>query len=165
MKNIIISGLLGVDAIVFLVFIVSFFLLYGETLQLCKKIKNYYTNSIIVKCILIDQKETNRNYVDRVDGYGGNIRVHYKVERPHFQGRVNGKTYTFVRTKDIRQPICEIGKTYTIYLKKLEHIDCKDFYEGNEIAEMNALIKRKQKQYLGCIGLCVVIAIVLLVML
>ena len=167
MKNIIIYGLLVIDAIIFLSLMVVFFELYGEITKLCKNIKNNYRYPIKVKCIKNDQKGMNRTYrngssscgSDICFDSGGNTRVHYEVIRPYFKGEVNGKTYTFVRTQDIRQPKCEVGKDYTIYLKDINEVNHKDFYEQNEILEMNALIKKKQRQYLGSIGLCVVFAI------
>ena len=106
----------------------------------------------------------NRNDANWAEGYGGNTRVHYEVERPYFQGIINGKMCTFVRTKDIHQPVCEVGKNYTIFLQNLNDIDYSDFYESNEIAEMNTLVREKKKKYFALIGLCLVIAIVLLIM-
>ena len=165
MKNIITMGLLGVDLLFGAIFIICFFLLYWEIIKQYKMIKAYYRYSITVQCTSIDEKEMNRNYVNRVEGYGGNNRVNYNVCRPYFKGKLNGKIFTFVRTNDIRQPSCEVGKNYTIFLRDLNNIDCRDFYEANEMAEMNDLIKKKKKQYLMRIGLCIMIAIGLLLLL
>lgn len=128
-------------------------------------IRKHYKYSITVQCTSVDQKEMNRNYANWVEGYGGNTRVHYNVWRPYFKGNLDGKTYTFVRTNDIHQPSCKIGRNYTIFLRDLNNINCKDFYEANEISEMNVFIKKKKKQYLIQIGLCIIIAIGLLLVL
>ena len=104
----------------------------------------------------------NRNYANWSEGYGGNSRVHYDVKRPYFQGIVNGKTYTFVRTKDVCQPVCEVGKAYTIFLKDLNNVDCRDFYEANEISKINSLIYEKKKKYMILVGLNIAIAVILL---
>ena len=165
MKNIVVVGLLSFDLLCGGIVIICFFLLYWEIIKKCKIIKVHYKYSITVQCTLIDQKEMNRNYVNRVEGYGGNNRVRYNVCRPYFKGNLNGKIFTFVRTNDIHQPRCEVGKNYTIFLQDLNNIDCRDFYEVNEISEMNALIKKKKKQYLVRIGLCIIIAIILLLLL
>ena len=164
MREIIIISMLGVDLLFACICIVCFCLLYGEKIKRYNLIRNNYTYSISVKCIQLDSKKMNRNDANWAEGYGGNTRVHYDVERPYFQGIINGKTYTFVRTKDIHQPVCEEGKNYTIFLQNLNDIDCSDFYESNEIAEMNTLVREKKKKYFALIGLCLVIAIVLLIM-
>jgi len=162
MKNIVIIVLLSLDLLCVGIMIICFFLLYWEMIKQCKMIKNDYKASITVKCISIDQKEMNRNDVNRAEGYGGNNRVHYKVCRPYFEGNLNGKQYTFVRTNDIHQPSCEVGKNYTIFLRNLNKVDCRDFYESNEILEMNTFMQKKKKQYLAIISICIMIAVVLL---
>lgn len=154
--------LLGISLLCIITLVICFFLIYWETIKTCKNIRKYYTSSISVKCTSIDQKIMHRNYADHTEGHCGNIRVRYNVSRPYFQGQVDGKMLTFVRTNDIHQPKCEVGKGYTIFLRHLEHIDCKDFYEKREIAEMNMLIKKKKKQYIISIVLCVIFAVVVL---
>ena len=163
MREIIVIGLLGIDLLFTGICIICFFLLYGEKVKQYNLIRNKYIYSINVKCTLLDNKEMNRNYANWAEGYGGNSRVHYDVKRPSFQGIVNGKTYTFVRTKDIYQPVCEVGKDYTIFLRDLNDVDCRDFYEANEIAEINSLIYGKKKKYMILVGLSIAIAVVLLV--
>lgn len=162
LREIIIISMFGIDVLFVWICIICFFMLYGEKIKLYNLIKKNYIYSIPVKCIVLDHKKMNRNYANWSEGYGGNTRVGYDVVRPSFKGIVNGKTYTFVRTKDIHQPVCEVGKTYTIFLRNLNNVNCRDFYEENEIVEMNTLIRKKKKKYLLSVGLGVVVVIVLL---
>ena len=161
MKGVIII-LLAVDICSLLACVICYFLLYGETAKLCRKIAKQYTIPIRVICTDIDQKVMNQNYSNGPDGYGGNTWVRHDVSRPYFIGQVNGKTYTFVRTKDIRQPKCSIGKTYTLYVRQTDPVDCRDFYEAKEIERMNVQIQKKKKQYAIHTGCCLAIMFVLL---
>lgn len=127
MKNFIVI-LVAFDLFLGVMLGICFFSKYLEKIKLYHNIKKYYINPIEVKCILIDQKEMNRNYVVRYEEFGDSYRVRYKVARPYFQGVVNGKTYTFVRTKDIQQPQCIVGENYIIFVPELDNINCRDFY-------------------------------------
>lgn len=142
-----------------------FFLTIWRKVKLYNFIKNNYKCLINVKCIKLDNKKMNKNYANWAEWYGGNSRVHYDVVRPYFQGIVNGKSYTFVRTHDIYQPIYEVGENYTIFLQNLNDINCQDFYEKNEITIMKILIHRKKKKYSILIGLSFCFSIVCLILL
>lgn len=160
--EIIVIGLFCIDLLFTSICIICFFLLYGEKVKQYNSIRDKYIYQINVKCTLLDNKDMNRNYANWSEGYGGNSRVHYDVKRPYFQGIVNGKTYTFVRTKDVCQPVCEVGKSYTIFLRDLNNVDCRDFYEANEISGINSLIYEKKKKYMILVGLNIAIAVILL---
>ena len=158
MREIIIISILSADLLFIVICITCFFVLYGEKIKRYNRIRSRYVCPINVRCTLLDNKEMNQNYANWAEGYGGNTRVAYNVVRPSFHGIINGKTYTFVRRRDIHQPVCEVGKNYTIFLQNLDEINCGDFYEANEVVEMNALIRRKKKEYSVLIGLSLAVS-------